>query len=217
MAEIYGQETGLCKGYGGSMHLDRRRARLPRHVGDRRRRASRTRRGAAYAAQIRGKGQVVLGFFGDGASKQGAFHESLNIASLWKLPVVLRDGEQQLQRRHARRAGGRERRRRRAARGEGEGVLDAGRDGRRRRPGRGPRAGLRGGRAGALRRGADARRVARLPAERPREHHRAARRAAPLPGARGDHRLRQRRGVRGGEARRPGAPLPRAARRPTGR
>jgi pyruvate dehydrogenase E1 component alpha subunit len=44
--------------------------------------------GAAYAAQIRGEGQVVLCFFGDGASKQGAFHESLNIASLWKLPVV---------------------------------------------------------------------------------------------------------------------------------
>ena len=39
-------------------------------------------------AQIRGKGQVVLSFFGDGASKQGAFHETLNIASLWKLPVV---------------------------------------------------------------------------------------------------------------------------------
>ena len=44
--------------------------------------------GAAYAAQIRGKGQVVLSFFGDGASKQGAFHESLNLASLWRLPVV---------------------------------------------------------------------------------------------------------------------------------
>src|SRR5262249_19897916 len=44
--------------------------------------------GAAYAAQIRGEGQVVLAFFGDGASKQGAFHESLNIASLWKLPIV---------------------------------------------------------------------------------------------------------------------------------
>jgi pyruvate dehydrogenase E1 component alpha subunit len=44
--------------------------------------------GAAYAAQIRGEGQVVLSFFGDGASKQGAFHESLNIASLWKLPIV---------------------------------------------------------------------------------------------------------------------------------
>jgi pyruvate dehydrogenase E1 component alpha subunit len=44
--------------------------------------------GAAYAAQIRGRGQVVLSFFGDGASKQGAFHEALNIASLWKLPIV---------------------------------------------------------------------------------------------------------------------------------
>jgi len=87
MAEIYGKETGLCKGYGGSMHLvDLERGFLgtsgivaqgiPHATG------------AAYAAQIRGKGQVVLGFFGDGASKQGAFHESLNIASLWKLPIV---------------------------------------------------------------------------------------------------------------------------------
>ncbi len=87
MAEIYGKETGLCRGYGGSMHLvDVARGFLgtsgivaqgiPHATG------------AAYAAQIRGKGQVVLGFFGDGASKQGAFHESLNIASLWKLPIV---------------------------------------------------------------------------------------------------------------------------------
>jgi TPP-dependent pyruvate/acetoin dehydrogenase alpha subunit len=44
--------------------------------------------GAAYAAQIRKRGQVVLCFFGDGASKQGAFAESLNVASLWKLPIV---------------------------------------------------------------------------------------------------------------------------------
>ena len=44
--------------------------------------------GAAWAAQIRKKGNVVLCFFGDGASKQGAFHETLNIASLWKLPVI---------------------------------------------------------------------------------------------------------------------------------
>jgi TPP-dependent pyruvate/acetoin dehydrogenase alpha subunit len=87
MAEIYGRATGLCKGYGGSMHLtDVARGFLgtsgivaqgiPHATG------------AAYAAQIRGRGQVVLCFFGDGASKQGAFHESLNIASLWKLPVV---------------------------------------------------------------------------------------------------------------------------------
>src|SRR2546421_6697749 len=87
MAEISGRVDGLCKGYGGSMHLtDVGRGFLgtsgivgqgiPHAVG------------AAYAAQIAGRGQVVLSFFGDGASKQGAFHESLNIASLWKLPIV---------------------------------------------------------------------------------------------------------------------------------
>jgi pyruvate dehydrogenase E1 component alpha subunit len=87
MAEIYGRRDGLCKGLGGSMHLvdvDRGflgtsgivAAGIPHAAG------------VAYAAQIRGEGQVVLSFFGDGASKQGAFHESLNLASLWKLPVV---------------------------------------------------------------------------------------------------------------------------------
>jgi TPP-dependent pyruvate/acetoin dehydrogenase alpha subunit len=87
MAEIYGKKTGLCKGYGGSMHLvDPERGFLgtsgivaqgiPQATG------------AAYAAQIRKQGQVVLCFFGDGASKQGAFAESLNVASLWKLPIV---------------------------------------------------------------------------------------------------------------------------------
>jgi TPP-dependent pyruvate/acetoin dehydrogenase alpha subunit len=87
MAEIYGRETGLCRGYGGSMHLtDPGRGFLgtsgivaqgiPQATG------------VAWAAQIRRQGQVVACFFGDGASKQGAFHESLNIASLWRLPVV---------------------------------------------------------------------------------------------------------------------------------
>ena len=208
MAEIYGKETGLCKGYGGSMHLvDVERGFLgtsgivaqgiPHATG------------AAYAAQIRGKGQVVLGFFGDGASKQGAFHESLNIASLWKLPVVyvMENNSYNVVTRVEQEDAN-------AAAGEplavkAEAYSHAGRDRRRRRPGRGARAGLRGRRAGALGRGADARRVARLPAERPREHHRAARRAAALPGARGGHRLRQCRGVRGREARRPRAPLPR--------
>jgi len=87
MAEIYGRKDGLCGGYGGSMHLtDVGRGFLGTSgiVGQGIPHAA----GAAYAAQIRGKGQVVLSFFGDGASKQGAFHESLNIASLWKLPVV---------------------------------------------------------------------------------------------------------------------------------
>jgi len=87
MAEIYGRATGLCKGLGGSMHLcDPSRGFLGTSgiVGQGIPHAT----GAAYAAQIRKEGQVVLCFFGDGASKQGAFHESLNIASLWKLPIV---------------------------------------------------------------------------------------------------------------------------------
>ena len=87
MAEIYGRADGLCGGYGGSMHLvDPGRGFLGTSgiVGQGIPQAT----GAAYAAQIRGQGQVVLSFFGDGASKQGAFHESLNIASLWKLPIV---------------------------------------------------------------------------------------------------------------------------------
>lgn len=87
MAEIYGRETGLCKGYGGSMHLtDVGRGFLGTSgiVGQGIPHAA----GAAWAAQIRGQGQVVLSFFGDGAAKQGAFHETLNIASLWKLPIV---------------------------------------------------------------------------------------------------------------------------------
>ena len=87
MAEIYGRATGLCKGIGGSMHLtDVERGFLGTSgiVGQGIPHAA----GAAWAAQIRGQGQVVLSFFGDGASKQGAFHETLNVASLWKLPIV---------------------------------------------------------------------------------------------------------------------------------
>ena len=87
MAEIYGRRDGLCGGYGGSMHLvDPERGFLGSSgiVGQSIPHAT----GAAYAAQIRKQGQVVLSFFGDGASKQGAFAESLNLASLWNLPVV---------------------------------------------------------------------------------------------------------------------------------
>jgi TPP-dependent pyruvate/acetoin dehydrogenase alpha subunit len=87
MAEIYGRRDGLCGGYGGSMHLaDPERGFLGTSgiVGQGIPQAT----GAALAAQIRKQGQIVLSFFGDGASKQGAFHESLNLASLWKLPVV---------------------------------------------------------------------------------------------------------------------------------
>jgi TPP-dependent pyruvate/acetoin dehydrogenase alpha subunit len=87
MAEIYGRRDGLCGGYGGSMHLadpDRGFLGTSGIVGQGIPQAT----GVAYAAQIRKQGQVVLCFFGDGASKQGAFHESLNLASLWKLPIV---------------------------------------------------------------------------------------------------------------------------------
>ena len=87
MAEIYGRKDGLCKGLGGSMHLtDVARGFLGTSgiVGAGIPHAA----GAAWAAQIRGRGEVVFCFFGDGASKQGAFHETLNIASLWKLPVI---------------------------------------------------------------------------------------------------------------------------------
>jgi pyruvate dehydrogenase E1 component alpha subunit len=87
MAEIYGRAGGLCKGLGGSMHLtDVKRGFLGTSgiVGAGIPHAA----GAAWAAQIRKKGEVVFSFFGDGASKQGAFFETLNIASLWKLPVI---------------------------------------------------------------------------------------------------------------------------------
>ncbi len=87
MAEIYGRRDGLCGGYGGSMHLaDPSRGFLGTSgiVGQGIPQGT----GAAWAAKLRKQGQVVLCFFGDGASKQGAFHESLNLASLWKLPVV---------------------------------------------------------------------------------------------------------------------------------
>jgi TPP-dependent pyruvate/acetoin dehydrogenase alpha subunit len=87
MAEIFGRKDGLCGGYGGSMHLaDPERGFLGTSgiVGQGIPQAT----GAAWAAQIRNRHQVVLCFFGDGASKQGAFHESLNLGSLWKLPIV---------------------------------------------------------------------------------------------------------------------------------
>jgi pyruvate dehydrogenase E1 component alpha subunit len=87
MAEIYGRADGLCKGLGGSMHLtDVARGFLGTSgiVGAGIPHAA----GAAWAAQIRKRGEIVFCFFGDGAAKQGAFHETLNIASLWKLPVI---------------------------------------------------------------------------------------------------------------------------------
>jgi len=87
MAELFGKESGYCKGKGGSMHIaDVSRGMLGANgiVGAGLPLAC----GAALAAQVKGTDQVCISFFGDGASNQGTFHESLNLASIWRLPVV---------------------------------------------------------------------------------------------------------------------------------
>ncbi len=87
MAEIYGKKTGYCKGKGGSMHIADFSigilgangivaAGLPIATG------------AALAAHLEGKGRIVVVFFGDGACQEGEFQESLNLASIWKLPLI---------------------------------------------------------------------------------------------------------------------------------
>lgn len=87
MAELMGRETGYCRGLGGSMHIaDMNLNILGANgiVGA----AIPISTGAALAAKIRGTDQVVVAFFGDGASNQGVFHESLNLAAIWKLPII---------------------------------------------------------------------------------------------------------------------------------
>jgi TPP-dependent pyruvate/acetoin dehydrogenase alpha subunit len=87
MAEIYGRRDGLCKGFGGSMHLADPANHFPGTsgiIGQAIAHAT----GAALTAQVKKTGQVIYCFFGDGASKQGAFFESLNMAAVWKLPIV---------------------------------------------------------------------------------------------------------------------------------
>jgi pyruvate/2-oxoglutarate/acetoin dehydrogenase E1 component/TPP-dependent pyruvate/acetoin dehydrogenase alpha subunit len=87
MAELCGRETGYCLGRGGSMHIaDVERGNLGATgiVGGNIPVAT----GAALAQKMQGTGRVVLCFFGDGAANTGNFHESLNLAGLWKLPVV---------------------------------------------------------------------------------------------------------------------------------
>jgi len=87
MAEILGKETGYCKGKGGSMHIADFSmgmlgatavvgAGIPIAVG------------AGLSIRLRKTDQVVACFFGEGASNQGTFHESINMASTWKLPVI---------------------------------------------------------------------------------------------------------------------------------
>jgi pyruvate dehydrogenase E1 component alpha subunit len=86
-AEFFGKTTGYCRGRGGSMHIaDVAKGNLgangivaggiPIAVG------------AALSAKRMKTGKVVISFFGDGANNEGAFHEALNMASIWKLPVI---------------------------------------------------------------------------------------------------------------------------------
>jgi acetoin:2,6-dichlorophenolindophenol oxidoreductase subunit alpha len=87
MAELFGRVDGYCKGKGGSMHIaDFSVGMLGANgiVGGGLPIAC----GAALAAQLEGKGDVTVCFFGDGAVAEGEFHEALNIASIWKLPIV---------------------------------------------------------------------------------------------------------------------------------
>jgi len=87
MAELFGKATGLCKGKGGSMHLFQPElnfmggyaivgGQFPIAVG------------LAFAAKYRQEGRLVACFFGDGAVNQGNFHEALNWARVWELPVL---------------------------------------------------------------------------------------------------------------------------------
>jgi pyruvate dehydrogenase E1 component alpha subunit len=87
MAEIYGKKTGYCKGKGGSMHIADFSigmlgadgivgAGLPIATG------------AAVAAQLEKKAKIAAVFFGDGACQEGEFHEALNLAAIWKLPLL---------------------------------------------------------------------------------------------------------------------------------
>ena len=87
MAELFGRVDGYCKGKGGSMHIaDFAVGMLGANgiVGGGLPIAC----GAALAAQLEGRGDVTVCFFGDGAAAEGEFHEALNIASVWKLPIV---------------------------------------------------------------------------------------------------------------------------------
>jgi acetoin:2,6-dichlorophenolindophenol oxidoreductase subunit alpha len=87
MAELMGRQTGLMSGKGGSMHLTSVPHRMMGSyaiVGAHLTIAN----GAAWSAKVRGTGDVAVCFFGDGTTNIGAFHEALNLAVVWKLPVV---------------------------------------------------------------------------------------------------------------------------------
>lgn len=87
LAELMSKATGVCKAKGGSMHLtkaDRNMLGSYAIVGAHLPIAA----GAAWSAKLRGSGQVAVAFFGDGATNIGTFHEALNLAAVWQLPVI---------------------------------------------------------------------------------------------------------------------------------
>ncbi len=87
MAELLGRENGILGGKGGSMHLtDAEKGMMGSYaiIGAHLCIAN----GAAWSAQMRGTDQVAVAFFGDGTTNIGAFHEALNMAKIWDLPVV---------------------------------------------------------------------------------------------------------------------------------
>jgi len=87
MAELFGRETGYCRGKGGSMHIaDVEKGNLGANgiVGG----GIPIAVGSALTSHMKKLGYVTLCFFGDGASNEGSFHEAINLASIWKLPVV---------------------------------------------------------------------------------------------------------------------------------
>lgn len=87
MAELMGKATGYCKGRSGSMHIaDLSKGNLGANaiVGG----GIPIATGAALASKMQGNGRVSVSFFGDGASNEGTFHESLNLAAVWKLPII---------------------------------------------------------------------------------------------------------------------------------
>jgi len=87
MAELMGKDTGFCRGRGGSMHIaDLKKGHLGANaiVGG----GLPIAVGGALAQSYLGTDRVTVAFFGDGASNQGTFHESINLASVWKLPAI---------------------------------------------------------------------------------------------------------------------------------
>lgn len=88
MAELFAKKDGICRGNGGSMHMmDRSLGIIGANgiVGQ----GTTLATGAALACQMSGNDRIAVGFIGDGAQNEGFFHESMNMASIWNLPLIL--------------------------------------------------------------------------------------------------------------------------------